>query len=281
MKRSIPQILIFSLTPLLLLLFACTPKTTSNAPAGNPPSGVPDASTVDKISAEAKRAADAARDLTSSGGQPGSIALSGQVAEEESGPNSHIVVTQTAGLGWRGTAPKLEAKLISQSKELTESELKQIEDVTQLKTYIAVGCETRGLDTLVPPGELEVSVFKPVAADVATEIKANTVVVCGDSVLPNRLTSIVANKLYLAGLRLELKGGPENGVSIVTHDLLLSGLNVIETRAPNGATTLIPAPSVSISARRIGDTHGGEARNNQEDQIHIRSFGATFVKSAN
>ncbi|MBC7742799.1 MAG: hypothetical protein H7061_11405 [Bdellovibrionaceae bacterium] len=257
---------------LVLSSIACTPKSDSPKAAGPGPSTT-DTSATD----EAKKIAESVRDISSGGGQPGTVSILGPLSNEINYQESHISVDQSPGQSWRGRSAKLDENSLVKAKDLTESKLKEITEAKALKTIVYVGCEDFvGTTSILPPGNLEPVTFQIVPSDAVTMIKANTVFICSQANFPNRFTVIVAAKVYLNGLRLELTGGPGNGLSITTSDLLLSSLNYITTQAPNGPTTVLAGPSVSIAAVRIGDTHGGESTVSQGDRLEIKTLGADY-----
>lgn len=274
MKPEFKSIAITAMT-FALVLSSLSCKQNSNSPkTTQPPPPKIDTSVTDEII----KTAESNRDILSAGGQPGTVSIFGPLSDEINYQDSHISVLQTPGESWRGKAAKLEEHSLVKSIDLTESMLKEIKETQELKTIIYVGCEDL-MDTtsVLRPGNLEPVTFEAQLSDSMTMIKANTVFICAKANFPNRLTMIVAEKVYLNGLHLELSGGPENGISITTSELLLASVNIITTQSPKSETTLLSGPHVSIAALRIGDTQGGQSTTvNQADRLQINTYGSDY-----
>ncbi len=206
--------------------------------------------TVKEAQNTADTAADAAHDATGSGGQPGSISLSGALVQSATQLDARVSLSSTSGLSWRGVRPQTASTAISLKSEVSVSARTAVEKLASDEHFVNMGCDasvTQGIDqhlTLLESNPLE-------QQSSVRQIKAHTVFLCDASQLKNAMIFIEAQTLIVHSFALTLSGSVDHMISLNAAELVLENENSIQAIAVDGPSTLLAGPSMAISAGRL------------------------------
>lgn len=223
-----------------------------------------------KAKAEANDRAEKALDTLASGGQPGSVTLTGSLVEQSLTLSPKVSVLLEPGVGWRGTAPELDSKKLTLKADLDPAQLKSLDELKADSTYVNFGCDLGDSDEV--KGLTEQKIAQTPDSKGILEVKAQKIFICEDGfnsvISKNAVTvgTLASRSLYLVDAKVEMIGPVGNLISITTERLSLAGVNTFKYSAPNGETTLLPGPSFYLTAIAMDG----------DGKISILSTGASY-----
>jgi hypothetical protein len=211
-----------------------------------------------------KKANETALDATSSGGQPGTVTLVGALVVDSSNADSRIILDVQAGKGWRGQQVELGPSTVQLKQKLSDASVLELEKLKAEKTYVNLGCDLTNRSDLA--GLEEQKIEAKVSA--VSVIKAKIVLLCDAAqIAKNGMTLISADTVVLGSLQLEMVGAVDKSLSITTNELVVEADSSVLSKGKDGPSTILPGPSVSISAVAISGN----------GKIKIGSFGANYL----
>ena len=216
---------------------------------------------------ELEEAIELSRDLSSGGGQPGAINVSGGVVkagtDESDALVSQILLDVSTGKGWKGTAPDVE-KDVQLSASVSAERQEKIDDIEE-GTYINMGCNPDDYAIVANKEEKAVEKINPEGADVSVA-SAEIILICDSSPLDGQVITMAAKKIVMKDSTIGIEG---TGIlSVLADSLVLEGKNLIKLEGKDGQSTAADGPSLEL--------HVVEATG--DGNLKIDSAGSNYVE---
>jgi hypothetical protein len=196
----------------------------------------------------AQKANESTLDITSAGGQPGSISLAGALVMSESNLDPRVTVKLTSGKSWKGVRPEVKAGTLSLKAKQADATIDEIQKLNDDKSFVNLGCE---IADRIDLKDLQEKQLDPADTSTVMVINANTVLICGQNQIKKSLTLITAKTVILSNVQQELVGAVDKTLSITAQDLNLYGESKISSKGKDSSSTILQGPSVSVSAEKI------------------------------
>ncbi|MBT4762740.1 MAG: hypothetical protein HOO06_13665 [Bdellovibrionaceae bacterium] len=262
---------IIVLSAVVLTVNACSSKSDSDKSVRDANRSIDESKKkADDAVKEAEKAGQATKDITASGGQPGSIAISGEIVKDESkaidGLDPRVFLDVATGKGWRGSNPVLTASIIlkgslalEQKKQLNELKLGQFLNFgCDLSNNQVNGLTEKPLEPLVVTGSTSVQI-----------VSAENIFVCDASLLQGQFLSLVSKRLFLSSMQIVITGLGQ--LSVIAESLSLEGQNLIKLEGEDGSATLLSGPSLNMNVKKLTGT----------GNLKINSNGSNYVEKVN
>lgn len=207
--------------------------------------------------------------MTSQGGQPGQIRVSGAPVSENNLVESRVSVTANTGIGKDGKEyfvgklylPVFEA--LDPKLDLTSQE--------KSNSLIAVGCNPEYVNNYAQVKSLVVEQLTAPIIESMRSLSANTVILCGSDLSELNLTSMLtisANEIILDSVEFT-KTGINGFFNLATNSLVLIGSNTISSRGPDSSLAVFSGPSMSLQVVK-------EVTGSEDGKLALKAFGGNY-----
>lgn len=203
-------------------------------------------SRLDKIQSDVDRSKVSTANVLAPGGQPGNITLQGPFLTDDKLDN-RVFLSSLPGKSWKGIRPELDPKTVVIKNTLPETTQTSLKEITTNSTYINLGCE---LSTYA--GIKDLTEQKPVFTENSfLTLKAKVILVCSNGLALGSQVSLLADTIYLSGVKYQMTGFSEKGITISANELVLFGSSSISSVAEDNSYTLLQGPFISISTNNL------------------------------
>lgn len=192
------------------------------------------------------KAKETAMDSLASGGQPGTIFISGALAVDESTLESRVSVNLKSGKSWRGQSPEITSETLKLQPKISASSREEVEAFKDDLSFVNLGCDASNFK--------ETKDLKEKAIEISAEsttAKSKVILVCDGKKLTGNLNILTAEIVILSNMTYQLIGTIGENLTINANTLIIDGENRVTSKGIDGTSTILRGPSISIIADRV------------------------------